>query len=97
MASSSADEAEQSFKNPKGPLLPLLRETGPVPGDENGAKKRGGAGDETSGKKNKKEKIVSTPSSCMFLFLLGGAHELTAACQGRHGQARGGPPEARRG
>lgn len=33
----------QTFKNPKPELLSLLRESGPVPGDENGAGKGAGA------------------------------------------------------
>jgi transcription initiation factor IIF auxiliary subunit len=31
-----------SFKNPSAALINLLRDSGPVPGDENGAKRKGG-------------------------------------------------------
>ncbi|KAI4146268.1 MAG: hypothetical protein LQ340_005990 [Diploschistes diacapsis] len=44
-----------SFKNPKPNLLALLRETGPVPGDENGRKK----GDESIKKKKRPEKGIN--------------------------------------
>ncbi|PWY84959.1 putative Ran-specific GTPase-activating protein 1 [Aspergillus heteromorphus CBS 117.55] len=48
-----------TFKNPKPALLSLLRESGPVPGDENGVKsKRAAAGEEGSKKKKRTEKIV---------------------------------------
>ncbi|KAK2808271.1 hypothetical protein FQN50_004830 [Emmonsiellopsis sp. PD_5] len=48
-----------TFKNPKPALLNLLRESGPVPGDENGVKsKRGGAQDEGSKKKKRVDKNV---------------------------------------
>ncbi|EZF25058.1 hypothetical protein H112_02556 [Trichophyton rubrum D6] len=45
----------QTFKNPKPPLLAQLRESGPVPGDENGVKKRG---QEESKKKKRADKNV---------------------------------------
>lgn len=46
-----------TFKNPKPALLGALRESGPVPGDENGVKsKRGAAAEEGSKKKKKVEK-----------------------------------------
>ncbi|EZF25059.1 hypothetical protein H112_02556 [Trichophyton rubrum D6] len=44
-----------TFKNPKPPLLAQLRESGPVPGDENGVKKRG---QEESKKKKRADKNV---------------------------------------
>ena len=48
-----------TFKNPKPALLAALRETGPVPGDENGMKsKRAAGGDEGSKKKKRTEKNV---------------------------------------
>ncbi|TPR01364.1 Phosducin family protein [Aspergillus niger] len=48
-----------TFKNPKPALLALLRESGPVPGDENGVKsKRAAAGEEGSKKKKRTEKSV---------------------------------------
>jgi transcription initiation factor IIF auxiliary subunit len=31
-----------TFKNPNAALVNILRETGPVPGDENGSRKKGG-------------------------------------------------------
>lgn len=34
----SQSYSSQTFKNPKGELLERLRDSGPVPGDENGAK-----------------------------------------------------------
>ncbi|EDN06008.1 predicted protein [Histoplasma mississippiense (nom. inval.)] len=49
----------KTFKNPKPALLNVLREYGPVPGDENGVKsKRGGAQDEGSKKKKRIDKNV---------------------------------------
>ncbi|KAJ5246192.1 hypothetical protein N7468_001175 [Penicillium chermesinum] len=42
-----------SFRNPKPALLAALRESGPVPGDENGLKKRGAGGDESAKKKKR--------------------------------------------
>jgi len=33
-----------TFKNPSAALISILRETGPVPGDENGARKKTGDG-----------------------------------------------------
>lgn len=50
----------QTFKNPKPALLAILKESGPVPGDENGLKlKRGGAhGDDSSKKKKRADKGV---------------------------------------
>ncbi|GAT21320.1 transcription initiation factor subunit [Aspergillus luchuensis] len=48
-----------TFKNPKPALLSLLRESGPVPGDENGVKsKRAATGEEGSKKKKRTEKSV---------------------------------------
>ncbi|KAL4890236.1 yeats family-domain-containing protein [Aspergillus ambiguus] len=48
-----------TFKNPKPALLAALRESGPVPGDENGVKsKRAAAGEEGSKKKKKTDKNV---------------------------------------
>ncbi|KAK1146109.1 transcription factor TFIIF complex subunit Tfg3 [Aspergillus melleus] len=48
-----------TFKNPKPALLALLRESGPVPGDENGVKtKRSAGADEGSKKKKRTEKNV---------------------------------------
>ncbi|PYH44591.1 Ran GTPase-binding protein YRB1 [Aspergillus saccharolyticus JOP 1030-1] len=48
-----------TFKNPKPALLAALRESGPVPGDENGVKtKRAAGGEEGSKKKKKTEKNV---------------------------------------
>ncbi|OJJ81372.1 putative transcription initiation factor subunit (TAF30) [Aspergillus glaucus CBS 516.65] len=48
-----------TFKNPKPALLATLRETGPVPGDENGMKSKRAAGaDEGSKKKKRMEKNV---------------------------------------
>ncbi|EGC44529.1 transcription initiation factor TFIID subunit 14 [Histoplasma capsulatum var. duboisii H88] len=48
-----------TFKNPRPALLNVLREYGPVPGDENGVKsKRGGAQDEGSKKKKRIDKNV---------------------------------------
>lgn len=50
----------QTFKNPKPALMAALRETGPVPGDENGVKsKRSAAGEEGSKKKKRTDKSVS--------------------------------------
>lgn len=54
----------QTFKNPKPALLALLRESGPVPGDENGVKsKRAATGEEGSKKKKRTEKSVSDVST----------------------------------
>ncbi|GFF40922.1 hypothetical protein IFM46972_06366 [Aspergillus udagawae] len=48
-----------TFKNPKPALLAALRESGPVPGDENGVKsKRAAGGEEGSKKKKRTEKNV---------------------------------------
>ena len=44
----------KTFKNPKPALLDKLRETGPVPGDENGKKR----GDESAKKKKRPDKGV---------------------------------------
>ncbi|KAI9795425.1 MAG: hypothetical protein M1825_001463 [Sarcosagium campestre] len=41
------------FKNPKPALLQVLRESGPVPGDENGLKKRGKADDDALKKRKR--------------------------------------------
>ncbi len=50
----------QTFKNPKPALLAVLKESGPVPGEENGVKsKRGGAhGDDSVKKKKRADKGV---------------------------------------
>ncbi|KAL2829983.1 RanBP1 domain-containing protein [Aspergillus cavernicola] len=49
-----------TFKNPKSALLAALRETGPVPGDENGVKTKRSAGAEEGSKKKKRtDKSVS--------------------------------------
>ncbi|OQD74932.1 hypothetical protein PENDEC_c009G05964 [Penicillium decumbens] len=48
-----------TFKNPKPAFLERLRETGPVPGDENGMKaKRGATGEESTKKKKRTDKNV---------------------------------------
>ncbi|KAL4741941.1 putative Ran-specific GTPase-activating protein 1 [Aspergillus similis] len=48
-----------TFKNPKPALLAALRESGPVPGDENGVKsKRSAGGEEGSKKKKRTDKSV---------------------------------------
>ncbi|EEA26146.1 transcription factor TFIIF complex subunit Tfg3 [Talaromyces marneffei ATCC 18224] len=48
-----------TFKHPKPTLLEKLRDSGPVPGDENGVKaKRGATGEESVKKKKKTEKNV---------------------------------------
>ncbi|KAL1953977.1 hypothetical protein VTO42DRAFT_1863 [Malbranchea cinnamomea] len=48
-----------TFRNPKPALLAALRESGPVPGDENGLKsKRGGAADEGAKKRKKVDKNI---------------------------------------
>ena len=50
----------QTFKNPKPALLAALRESGPVPGDENGLKaKRPAGGEESAKKKKRTDKNVS--------------------------------------
>jgi hypothetical protein len=50
----------QTFKNPKPALLVALRDSGPVPGDENGVKsKRSAAAEEGSKKKKRIDKNVS--------------------------------------
>lgn len=49
----------QAFKNPKSAFLAALRESGPVPGDENGVKKRSAAGEESAKKKKRGDKNVS--------------------------------------
>jgi len=43
-----------SFRNPKPALLAALRETGPLPGDENGVKSKRAGGVEEGGKKKKR-------------------------------------------
>ncbi|KAJ5489005.1 Transcription initiation factor TFIID subunit 14 [Penicillium diatomitis] len=49
----------QTFRNPKPAFLALLRESGPVPGDENGVKgKRGATGEDSVKKKKRTEKNV---------------------------------------
>jgi hypothetical protein len=51
----------QTFKNPKPALMAALRESGPVPGDENGLKsKRTAAAEEGSKKKKRVDKNVSS-------------------------------------
>ncbi|CRG90679.1 Transcription initiation factor TFIID subunit 14 [Talaromyces islandicus] len=48
-----------NFKNPKHALIDKLRESGSVPGDENGTKtKRGATGEESAKKKKKTERNV---------------------------------------
>ena len=60
---------KQTFKNPKPALLAALRESGPVPGDENGMKaKRAAGGDESLKKKKRTEKNV--PLSPPYLVSL---------------------------
>jgi hypothetical protein len=55
--------ARQTFKNPKPAFLERLRETGPVPGDENGMKsKRGATGEESAKKKKRTDKNVRVVS-----------------------------------
>lgn len=50
----------QTFKNPKPALMAALRESGPVPGDENGIKhKRPAGGEESAKKKKRTDKNVS--------------------------------------
>lgn len=75
----------QTFKNPKPSLLALLRESGPVPGDENGVKsKRAGVGEESAKKKKRTEKnvsIIHAPGTVEMATLL-------TYSIGRHGQAR---------
>ncbi|KGO74304.1 Uncharacterized protein PITC_019740 [Penicillium italicum] len=44
----------ETFKNPKPALMAALRESGPVPGDENGLKHKRPAGGEESAKKKKR-------------------------------------------
>jgi len=44
----------QIFKNPKAPLLAILKESGPVPGEANGVKSR----DESAKKKKRPDKGV---------------------------------------
>lgn len=54
----------QTFKNPKPALLATLRESGPVPGDENGLKaKRPAVGEESAKKKKRTDKNVSDTGS----------------------------------
>lgn len=49
----------QTFKNPKPAFLAALRESGPVPGDENGVKhKRSAVGEESAKKKKRIDKSV---------------------------------------
>lgn len=56
----------QTFKNPKPAILAALRESGPVPGDENGVKsKRGAAGEESAKKKKRVDKNVRTLDSAV--------------------------------
>lgn len=48
-----------TFKNPKPAFIERLRETGPIPGDENGMKaKRGATGEESAKKKKRTDKNV---------------------------------------
>ena len=63
----------QTFKNPKPALLAILKESGPVPGDENGLKsKRGGAhGDDSTKKKKRADKGVWAPF-CRWRGIMGG-------------------------
>lgn len=52
--------AQQTFKNPKPALLAVLKETGPIPGEENGVKgssgKKGGPKTEDGTPEVKKKK-----------------------------------------
>lgn len=53
----------QTFKNPKGSFLAALRDSGPVPGDENGHKnKRAAQGEESAKKKKRTDKNVGVPA-----------------------------------
>lgn len=64
-AVSNADQFRvvQTFKNPKGGFLAALRDSGPVPGDENGHKnKRAAQGEESAKKKKRTDKSVGVPS-----------------------------------
>lgn len=54
----------QTFKNPKPALMAILRESGPVPGDENGVKSK--RGDEGSKKKKRIDKNVRFPAHGYF-------------------------------
>ncbi|KAI9875370.1 MAG: hypothetical protein M1830_008573 [Pleopsidium flavum] len=62
-----------TFKNPKPALLAVLKESGPVPGDENGLKsKRGGAhGDESVKKKKRPDKGIDMDKLAENLQKLG--------------------------
>ena len=57
----------QTFKNPKPALLEKLRESGPVPGDENG-KKRGG--EESAKKKKRVDKGVFCTAARLSALIL---------------------------
>ncbi|MCJ1363601.1 hypothetical protein MMC16_002708 [Acarospora aff. strigata] len=63
----------QTFKNPKPALLAILKESGPVPGDENGLKsKRGGAhGDDSTKKKKRADKGIDMDKLAENLQKLG--------------------------
>ena len=72
--------------------MAALRETGPVPGEENGngiKSKRPVGGDESAKKKKRTEKNVSTVHSDATAFRL-------IFCTGRHGKTGRGTPKARR-
>lgn len=56
----------QTFKNPKPELMALLRESGPVPGDENGAK----AGKADAAKKKKSNKTVRSRNGLAWMVVL---------------------------
>jgi hypothetical protein len=83
----------QTFKNPKPALMAALRESGPVPGDENGIKhKRPAGGEESAKKKKRTDKNVSC--FCDMSSEIGDVG-LTRS-QGRHGQACRRAAEAER-
>ena len=67
----------KTFKNPKGGLLAALRDSGPVPGDDNSKKK----GEESAKKKKKADKGVSLDVAGFLDGLL------TIANSGQHGSA----------
>ncbi|KAJ5746041.1 Transcription initiation factor TFIID subunit 14 [Penicillium odoratum] len=60
-----------TFKNPKPAFLAALRESGPVPGDDSGIKKRGAVGEESAKKKKRTEKNVDMDKLAEGLQKLG--------------------------
>lgn len=60
-----------TFRNPKPALLAALRESGPVPGDENGVKKRSGGGEEGTKKRKKVDKNIDMDKMADGLQKLG--------------------------